>query len=47
MHNDRYKAYEEYGRRFKNTPGEIETEPAEDDGSQTWRQSMKVGQEVL
>jgi hypothetical protein len=47
MPDDRYKAYEEYGRRLKNAPGEIKTELAEGGGSQTWPQSMKVGQEVL
>ena len=27
MHNDRYKAYEEYGRRFKNTPEKSKLNP--------------------
>jgi hypothetical protein len=47
MLDDRYKAYEEYGRRLKNPPGEIKTEPAEGGGSQAWRRSMKTVQEVL
>jgi hypothetical protein len=47
MPDDRYKAYEEYGRRLTNAPGEIKPEPAEGGGSQAWRRLMKTVQEVL
>ena len=47
MLDDRCKVYEEYGRRLKNAPGEIKTEPAEGGGSQAWRRLMKTVQEVL
>jgi len=47
MPDDRYKTYEEYGRRLKNAPGEIKIDPAEGGGSQAWRRSMKIVQKVL